>query len=111
MSYTLQDGGADDYDGNDLAAESADGDGLSLREALALANNVDPATPTPSVSTASLAGGTLMLVSGEFVVAGDVTIDGDIDGDDAIRHHGQRRSRSLRRPCSISTAAPRCSTA
>ena len=78
---TLQDGGADDYDGNDLAAESADGDGLSLREALALANNVDPASPDTIRFAAAPAGGTLVLASGEFVVDGSVTIDGDIDGD------------------------------
>src|SRR5262245_38612107 len=68
------------FNGGNLAAETADGSGLSLREALAL-------TSSNGVSDAiafapGLAGGTLFLTSGaalEIIPSSAITIDGDID--------------------------------
>jgi hypothetical protein len=85
---TLNDGGADGFDGGDLAAEKADGGGLSLREALALAN-ADPTTADTIKFTADLTGGStagvddghLTLTQGELVITGSVTIEGDVNGD------------------------------
>ena len=67
------------YDGGSFAEELADGGGLSLREAVALANksaNADGIT-----FDASLAGQTLVLTGGELTLSNDVTIDGDTSGD------------------------------
>jgi parallel beta-helix repeat protein len=64
--------------GGNLAAETADGNGLSLREALSLANangQIDTITFAPS-----LAGGTAFL-DGSLRLTSNLTIDGDIDGD------------------------------
>lgn len=52
----------------------------SLREALTLAGS-DPDANTITFD-ASLAGGTIVLTSGPLYITSDVTIDGDIDGDD-----------------------------
>ena len=53
----------------------------SLREAVAFANsNPDASTIT---FAPALAGSTITLGDGELVLSSDVTIDGDIDGDDA----------------------------
>ena len=75
---------ADDenYDGGDLAAEQVDGGGLSLREALALANG-DPTTANTITFAPDLAGATLFLTSGQqlSIITGGITINGDIDGD------------------------------
>ena len=76
---TLDDGVDNDFGGGNLAAETADGGGLSLREALALANG-DPTTADIITFDESLDGGTLTLQSGELVITSDVTIDGDIGG-------------------------------
>jgi hypothetical protein len=76
---TLSDTVDDGYGGGDIAAEMADGDGLSLREALALAN-ADPDANSITFD-AALAGGTLTLNSAELVISSDVTISGDVDGD------------------------------
>jgi hypothetical protein len=64
------------------------GSGLSLREALALAN-ADTTTADTITFDASLAGGAtpadngvVVLTQGELVVSSDVAIDGDVDGDD-----------------------------
>jgi predicted outer membrane repeat protein len=78
---TLDDGGDDAYSNGDIVAETADGDGLSLREALALANgNADANTIR---FQGNLAGGTLFLASGagDLDITSNLTIDGDIDGD------------------------------
>ena len=61
-----------------LATELADGDGLSLREALAIAN-ADTAIDTITFDS-SLAGGTLTLTLGELMITESVIIDGDADG-------------------------------
>ena len=53
---------------------------LSLREALFLANQ-DAATADTITFNASLAGGVLRLTQGQLSIAGDVSIDGDTDGD------------------------------
>jgi parallel beta-helix repeat protein len=77
---TLADGGADDFGGGDLAAEQADGDGLSLREALGLANG-DPTNANTITFDEPLAGGVLFLQSGQLLITTDgITVDGDIDG-------------------------------
>ena len=63
----------------DLATELADGNGLSLREAIAIANaNASQDTIT---FNSALAGGTLVLVNGNLAISEDVTIDGDTNGD------------------------------
>ena len=56
-----------------------DGTGLSLREALALANG--NAEADDITFAAGLAGGTLTLTNGELVITSNVTIDGDVNGD------------------------------
>jgi len=77
--FTVTTSNDDAYDGGDLAAETADGGGLSLREAIGLANaDADADTIT---FDASLSGSTLTLTGGELVISENVTIDGDIDGD------------------------------
>jgi hypothetical protein len=72
----------EDFDNGDLAAETADGNGLSLREALGLANG-DPTTADTITFAAALTGGTLFLAqgNGELEITTDgITIAGDIDG-------------------------------
>ncbi|HZR62795.1 MAG TPA: right-handed parallel beta-helix repeat-containing protein [Xanthobacteraceae bacterium] len=66
------------YDGGDITAETADGNGLSLREALTLANDAGGSHTITFDPT--LYGGTLTLSLGQLVIGSDVTIDGDIDG-------------------------------
>ena len=81
------------YDGGDLAAETADGGGLTLREALGLANSA--ADPDTIDFAAGLSGGTLTLAQGELDITQSVAIDGDINGDGvadiAIDAHGTSR--------------------
>src|SRR5262249_41903768 len=74
---TLNDGGADDFNGGDLTAELSDGGGLSLREALALAN-ADPDADTITFQAGLT--GTIMLASGELTILTDVTIEGGTPG-------------------------------
>ena len=81
VEFQLQVSTANDeaFGGGTLAAESADGGGLSLREALAFANanaNADHIT-----FAANLAGQTLVLTRGQLSITQDVTIDGDTNGD------------------------------
>jgi hypothetical protein len=57
----------------------AGGIGLSLREALALANG-DPGADTITFD-ASLAGQAIVLTNGQLTISADLTIEGDIDGD------------------------------
>ncbi|MEA2887182.1 MAG: large repetitive protein [Bradyrhizobium sp.] len=88
---------ADQLDSTDPHATLADmGGQLSLREALFLANE-DPTTADTITFDPSLAGGTLHLNMGmgELVVAGNVTIDGDTNGDNRtdIRIDGNLASR------------------
>jgi CSLREA domain-containing protein len=64
---------ADENDGNFSAGD------LSLREAIALAN-ADPGADT--ISFAAVLGGKTIVLSNELTLASDVTIDGDINGDD-----------------------------
>ena len=59
----------------------ADGGGLSLREALILAN-ADPTNAADISFDAGLAGQSIVLDGTELTIASDVTIDGDVDGDD-----------------------------
>ncbi|MEO1249048.1 MAG: right-handed parallel beta-helix repeat-containing protein, partial [Pseudomonadota bacterium] len=77
------------FDGGDLAAELADGDGLSLREALGLAN-LDPSTlDSITFDAAEFTGGLDSLIRldaalGELVNAGAVSIDGSTGTDIVI---------------------------
>jgi len=67
------------FDGGSLAAEAADGSGLSLREAIGLA---DAQAGEDQIGFAGgLAGGTMLLTLGQLVLSSDVTIDGDSDDD------------------------------
>ncbi|MCP4381976.1 MAG: hypothetical protein GY798_11290, partial [Hyphomicrobiales bacterium] len=84
---TLSDSGDDATVTGDLAAEAADGGGLSLREALILANTMDGAD-TISFDVALTGGsdpgvddGVVTLGGSQLVITSDVTIDGDTDGD------------------------------
>ncbi|WP_395076285.1 hypothetical protein, partial [Hyphococcus sp.] len=63
------------FDAGDLAAETADGAGLSLREALALVSDADTIE-----FDAALSGGVSNL-SSTLLTSTSVTIDGDIDND------------------------------
>ena len=67
--------------GTDLVTEAQDGDGLSLREALSIANS----TAADEVITfaGELANGTLSLALGQLTITDSVTIDGDTDADGA----------------------------
>jgi hypothetical protein len=88
------------FEGSETPA-APDGNGLSLREALGLANANGAAEPDTIKFDASLAGGVLFLQSGELTITTDgITIDGDIDGD------GMRTSPSTRTPRSASTTPP-----
>ncbi len=72
---------SDDAFGNgSFAQELADGGGLSLREAIGIANRSGNADTITFAST--LAGQTLTLTGGELAITSDVTIDGDTSGDD-----------------------------
>src|SRR5262245_29384225 len=71
------------FNGGNLAAEAADGGGLSLREALELAQGNGAAVADVITFQVSLAGGTLTLTQGHLTIAGSVTIDGDVNGDDS----------------------------
>jgi hypothetical protein len=73
----------DELDSNDPHATLSDFGGagdLSLREALVLAQQ-DPTSVDTITFDPSLAGGTLHLRMGELAVAGNVTVDGDTNGD------------------------------
>ncbi|MEM9059090.1 MAG: choice-of-anchor Q domain-containing protein [Pseudomonadota bacterium] len=63
----------------DLAAETADGGGLSLREAILLSNATGAADDI--TFAAALAGSTITLTGGQLVLSNDTTVDGDVDGD------------------------------
>lgn len=65
------------FNGGSLAEETADGGGLSLREAIALAN----ADPSTADIITFAAGGTALLDFGGLEISGNVTINGDVDGD------------------------------
>ncbi|MFC3052090.1 DUF4347 domain-containing protein [Kordiimonas pumila] len=73
---TILDNGDDTTLGADLAADIADGGGLSLREAIGYAGAGDTIT-----FDAGLSGGTILL-NGELSITTDITIDGDVDADD-----------------------------
>jgi predicted outer membrane repeat protein len=80
-NYTVSTLGDELFNGGNLAAETADGNGLSLREALALANG--NASTDDITFAAALAGGTLFLAQGNgqlSITTDGITIDGDIDG-------------------------------
>ncbi|MCP4304144.1 MAG: hypothetical protein GY788_04515, partial [bacterium] len=91
---TLLDMGDDLTVTGDLAAETADGDGLSLREALLLANGADldddPTNHATISFDASLTGGVtpgdddgvVTLTGGQLEISSDVVINGDTNGDD-----------------------------
>jgi predicted outer membrane repeat protein len=67
------------FGGGDILIETADGNGLSLREALGLADGAPDANEI--TFAAALAGGTLFLTNGELRITTDgIIVDGDIDG-------------------------------
>ncbi|MEM6623817.1 MAG: choice-of-anchor Q domain-containing protein [Pseudomonadota bacterium] len=68
------------YDGGITSAEQTDGSGLSLREAIALANSSN--LPTTITFAQDLSGGTLYLSQGsDLDIRQEMTIDGDLDND------------------------------
>jgi hypothetical protein len=72
----------DELDSADPHATFADlngGTGLSLREALVLANQ-DPIAADTITFDPSLKGDTLTLTQGELAISSNIIIDGDIDG-------------------------------
>ena len=70
----------DDFGGGNIATESADGFGLSLREAIGLAN-ANAGADIITFAPALLPGGTITLGGTQLTISDDVTIDGDIDND------------------------------
>jgi hypothetical protein len=67
------------YEGGDVDSETADGTGLSLREAIGLA---DTAGGSHTITfDPSLTGGTLTLTQGALTIDSNLTIEGDIGGD------------------------------
>jgi hypothetical protein len=70
------------FDGGETAG-TPDGAGLSLREALALAN-ADPDTADQITFASGLTGGTLTLTQGELVISGNTALDADLDDDTAF---------------------------
>jgi hypothetical protein len=92
------------YDGGTLAQELAEGNGLSLRQAIGLANqdptSFDSIQFAPSLiggSTHGVNDGVLLLSNGELTINGNVTIQGDInfDGTPDITIDGQGASRDF----------------
>ena len=79
-TYTVTTNLDEDF-GASLAADKADGDGLSLREAIHWANQTTTADTVDF--DASLGGTTLVLTQGKLVISEDLTVDGDIDGNDS----------------------------
>ncbi len=73
---TNSDSGADQGFAGSLAADAADGGGLSLREAIHWAQAGDTIT-----FDSSLKGQTITLLAGQLTLAQDLTIDGDVNGD------------------------------
>ena len=76
---TLSDSGDDTTSAGSLAADQADGGGLSLREALLLAN-ASGTTDTISFD-AALSGGNIALTAGQLEIASSMSVDGDLDND------------------------------
>ncbi|MBV8752752.1 MAG: VCBS repeat-containing protein [Hyphomicrobiales bacterium] len=92
------------YDGKTLAGELAEGNGLSLRQAIGLANqdrtSQDVITFAPDLiggSTPGVNNGVLLLTNGELTIDSNVTINGDINGDGTpdITIDGQGASRDF----------------
>jgi hypothetical protein len=92
------------YDGGTLAQETADGSGLSLREAIGLANKDPTSADTITFAPGLIGGGThgvndgvLLLTNGQLKINGNVTIEGDVNGDQTpdITIDGQGASRDL----------------
>lgn len=77
---TLSDSGDDLTVTGNLASETADGSGLSLREAVNLAN-ANAGSDTVAFDE-TLAGGTIKLTNGALFISDTTTIDGQIDADD-----------------------------
>ena len=79
---TTSDTGDDATVAGNVAAETADGGGLSLREAISLANTGDTITFDLDPTSDGNQGGTITLGGAELTVGNGITIDGDLDGDD-----------------------------
>src|SRR4029079_2981251 len=79
-TYTVTTLNDEGFGGGDLAAETADGGGLSLREAIALANANSGADDI--TFAAALSGGTIRLTLGTLqVTTAALTINGDLGND------------------------------
>ena len=72
---TDNDGGLDDFNSGTLMAETADGDGLSLREAVALFADGDDLQFDNSLI------GSIISLLNPLVISEDITFDGDINND------------------------------
>ena len=68
------------FDGTE-SADAPDGVGLSLREALGIANDNPDSLDTITFDV-GLSGGTLTLTQGQLVITGDTILDGDLNDDD-----------------------------
>lgn len=79
---TNSDSGDDATLGADLAADMTDGGGLSLREAIGRAASGDTITFDLDGATTGNQGGTITLGGTELTLSQNITIDGDLDGDD-----------------------------
>ena len=67
------------FDGTE-SADAPDGVGLSLREALGIANDNPDSLDTITFDV-GLSGGTLTLTQGQLVITGDTILDGDLNDD------------------------------
>ena len=83
ITLTVTTGEDEVFNSGDLAAETADGDGLALREAIELAGSGD----TITFDTAAMGGSTVLMTitagpyNGDLVLTSSATIDGDLDDD------------------------------
>ncbi len=78
-------GGVNDFSGGNLAAETADGGGLTLREAIEVADataGADTISFDPAVFPDGGPGTTIRLDGAELEINSDITIDGDTGTDD-----------------------------
>ena len=66
------------YNGGNLFDETNDGAGLSLREAIGVANSIAGAD---MIEFDASLNGSVFILYGEFTITDDLTIDGDITGD------------------------------
>ncbi len=102
---TASDTGVDAAISADLAADVADGGGLSIREAIAHANSGDRIVFDLNPDVGGAQGGTIVLGGNALSITKGITIDGDVNGDGLadVTIDGDRRSRIF----SVSTSGGR----